>query len=163
MNRFLTSPKMSKYLRIPGIIALTRAWILFTVLTLQVLNWWPLKQSWALGGPASKLLLRLGNIIGGMKMEKVCWQVFLSVCVGLICSGLASGLDRGRRRDVGAGFNLVSHTQISMLKADRTSLGIHSCCTCTPRPSHITTHRQPRLKAGPTYTLSCSSGSASRS
>ena len=92
VGRLLTSPDMPRYLRLPGLIALVRAWLLFTILTVQVANLWPTNQ------PKDKLygriLNRAGRWVGEMQMEKVCWQVFLSVCAGLICSGLANGLDR---------------------------------------------------------------------
>ncbi|TXT15745.1 hypothetical protein VHUM_00248 [Vanrija humicola] len=39
-------------------------------------------------------------------MQQICWTVFLCVCAALVCGALANGLDRGRRRDAGAGFNL---------------------------------------------------------
>lgn len=42
-----------------------------------------------------------------MEMETVCWQVFLSVCAGLVSSGLADGLDQRRRGAGNSGFNLV--------------------------------------------------------
>jgi hypothetical protein len=89
----MTSPAAPRYLRVPGIICLGRAWLLFSILTLQTAQIWPapgtLETSrWAaLLGPASRW-------VGGMPMKSVCWQVFVSVCVGLLCSGLANGLDR---------------------------------------------------------------------
>lgn len=45
-----------------------------------------------------------------MQMKTVCWQVFVSVCAGLVCSGLANGLDRMPRRDIGNGFNLFGYS-----------------------------------------------------
>lgn len=36
---------------------------------------------------------RLGNWADEMEMNDICWQVFVSVCVGLLCSGIANGLD----------------------------------------------------------------------
>ena len=62
--------------------------MLFTILTLQVADLWPAEPK---GG---RLLTRIGEWVGKMEMSQVCWQVFLSVCAGLVCSGLASGLDR---------------------------------------------------------------------
>lgn len=92
VSRLLTSPDMPRYLRIPGLLALTRAWVLFSILTLQVANVWPngLSQDKLHG----RIINEIGRWVGDMQMEKVCWQVFLSVCTGLICSGLANGLDR---------------------------------------------------------------------
>jgi hypothetical protein len=93
VSLFLTSPDMPRYLRIPGLTALVRAWVLFSVILLQVAKLWPmdLSQDTIYG----RALNRLGRSVGDMQMQQVCWQVFLSVCMGLICSGLANGLDRG--------------------------------------------------------------------
>ncbi|WVR07545.1 hypothetical protein IAU60_004587 [Kwoniella sp. DSM 27419] len=103
MSSTLTHPSTPQYLRLPGILALTRAWLLFTVLLLQVANLWP-------GFEFPGLLGRLGRWAGNMEMEKVCWEVFIGVCAGLACGGIASGLDRTRRRDIGAGFNLFGYS-----------------------------------------------------
>lgn len=40
-----------------------------------------------------KATSRLGNWAGEMEMNDICWQVFVSVCIGLLCSGIANGLD----------------------------------------------------------------------
>ena len=86
---------MPNYLRIPGIICLFRAWALFTILTLQVADLWPVDPPRLLSNPLGKVVRLFGELAGDMAMDKVCWQVFLSVCAGLVCSGLANGLDRG--------------------------------------------------------------------
>lgn len=118
----LTSPGMSTAIRIPAVMVLARAWALFTVLTMQVADVWPRdvvarSAEWvgslpALVRPAAaygaRAADRLGNWAGDKHMQQVCWTVFLCVCAALVCGALANGLDRGRRRDVGAGFNLVS-------------------------------------------------------
>ncbi|WVF72869.1 hypothetical protein IAT40_007687 [Kwoniella sp. CBS 6097] len=101
----LTHPSTPQYLRLPGIFVLTRAWLLFTVLLLQVARVWP-----ELNPSASGIFGRIGHWAGDMTMEKVCWQVFMGVCAGLACGGLANGLDRTRRRDFGAGFNLFGYS-----------------------------------------------------
>lgn len=92
----LTSPEAPKYLRIPGIAALLRAWLLFSVLILQVANMWPTADNgeWLEQTTWGKVIGRFGQWAGGMAMEQACWQVFLSVCTGLVCGGLANGLDR---------------------------------------------------------------------
>jgi hypothetical protein len=92
--RTLTSPEMPRYLRLPGLVCLGRAWALLTILTLQVANLWPVHPPKLLGDRMGHVLLTFGNWAGEMEMEKACWQVFLSVCAGLVCSGLANGLDR---------------------------------------------------------------------
>jgi len=121
----LTSPDTPKYLRLPGLVCLVRAWLLFSVVILQVANLWPTDDGspWLHNTIHGRLFNRFGHWAGGMEMGQACWQVFLSVCAGLVCGGLANGLDRGwvkfhlvyqmvlicrRRRDVAAGFNLVS-------------------------------------------------------
>jgi hypothetical protein len=92
----LVSPETPKYLRIPGLIALFRAWLLFSVLILQVADFWPTDENsnWLHGTATGKIVASFGRWAGGMEMEKACWQVFLSVCAGLVCGGLANGLDR---------------------------------------------------------------------
>lgn len=92
--RLLTSAEAPRLLRLPGIMCLGRALVLFTVLLLQVANLWPTTYPWILKGPTERLIRGLGDWAGGMQMETVCWQVFLSVCAGLSCSGLADGLDQ---------------------------------------------------------------------
>ena len=93
VSAVITSPQAPQYLRIPGIICLARAWLLFSVLTLQTACIWPgpetLESSWfaAVLGPASRWA-------GGMPMKDVCWQVFLSVCTVVMSKLLANGLDR---------------------------------------------------------------------
>ncbi|RSH88835.1 hypothetical protein EHS25_003063 [Saitozyma podzolica] len=108
----LTSPETPRFLRLPGLICLFRAWLLFTILLLQVSNLWPVDPDSAFfnGNRLGRVVVSFGEWAGGMEMQKACWQVFLSVCCGLVCSGLANGLDRGRRRDVGAGFNLFGYS-----------------------------------------------------
>ena len=86
---------MPRYLRLPGLFLLTRAWLLFSVLTLQVANLWPVDSPHRLSASLGKSIDTFGRWAGDMTMEKVCWQVFMSVCAGLVCSGLANGLDRG--------------------------------------------------------------------
>jgi hypothetical protein len=92
--RLLTSPETPRLLRLPGIISLGRALVLFTILLLQVAKLWPTTFPRLLQGPVEHVVTRLGDWAGGMQMETVCWQVFLSVCAGLACSGLADGLDQ---------------------------------------------------------------------
>nr|XP_018261547.1 uncharacterized protein I303_05985 [Kwoniella dejecticola CBS 10117]OBR83705.1 hypothetical protein I303_05985 [Kwoniella dejecticola CBS 10117] len=103
-SQALTHPSTPKYIRLPGVFALTRAWVIFTVVLLQVANVWPQFSS---GRMHERLLHRIGNWAGEMEMEKVCWQVFVSVCAGLAWGGLSNGLDR---RDVGASFNLFGYS-----------------------------------------------------
>lgn len=95
VRELLTSPEMPRYIRLPGLFSLIRAWVLFTILTLQVANLWPVDSTWLHDKSYGRVINRVGHWAGEMQMEKVCWQVFLSVCTGLICSGLANGLDRG--------------------------------------------------------------------
>lgn len=90
----LTSHEAPRYIRIPGVICLVRAWLLFTILTLQVANLWPNEASRIGGSILGRVLVKFGHWAGDMSMSKVCWQVFLSVCIGLVCSALANGLDR---------------------------------------------------------------------
>lgn len=92
--RLLTSPDTPRLLRLPGILSLARALSLFTILLLQVANLWPTSLPWIFKGPIERGVEALGAWAGGMQMETVCWQVFLSVCAGLACSGLADGLDQ---------------------------------------------------------------------
>ncbi|KAK8854727.1 hypothetical protein IAR55_003466 [Kwoniella newhampshirensis] len=92
VSSFLTSPDIPKYIRLPGLIALTRAWVLFSILLLQVADVWPSELS--SHGMYGRALGRIDDWVGDMEMEQVCWQVFLSVCAGLVCGGLANGLDR---------------------------------------------------------------------
>lgn len=111
VSQALTSPKTPSYLRIPGLLALGRAWLLFTVITLQVASLWPqnlvrrLEASHWSAGPLTPLIAPfahslahttdlLGSWAGHQEMESVCWSVFLCVCIGLICEALANGLDR---------------------------------------------------------------------
>jgi hypothetical protein len=89
---FLTSPEMPNYIRMPGIVALVRAWLMFTVVLLQVTKIWP--SSIEPTSLTAKALGKLGHWVGDMEMGQVCWQVFISVCCGLVCSGLANGLER---------------------------------------------------------------------
>ncbi|EIW68248.1 hypothetical protein TREMEDRAFT_32301 [Tremella mesenterica DSM 1558] len=106
---FMTSPSAPFYLRLPGIMVLCRAWVLFTILTLQVANFWPVDSPLLRNSSYGRFINRAGNWVGDMEMRKVSWEVFLSVCLGMICSGLANGLDRTRRRDMGEGFNLIGY------------------------------------------------------
>jgi hypothetical protein len=94
VSKALTSPNAPQYIRLPGIILLLRAWVLFAVLTSQVAGLWPLHVHSSIPSPIARLISRFGQWAGGKTMETVCWQVFVSVCVGLTCSGLANGLDR---------------------------------------------------------------------
>nr|XP_019044755.1 hypothetical protein I302_06668 [Kwoniella bestiolae CBS 10118]OCF23685.1 hypothetical protein I302_06668 [Kwoniella bestiolae CBS 10118] len=107
VSQTLTHSSTPKYIRLPGIFALTRAWVIFTVVLMQVANVWPQVNEHRF---FARPLNRVGNWVGDMEMEKVCWQVFISVCTGLACGGLANGLDRSRRRDVGASFNLFGYS-----------------------------------------------------
>lgn len=86
---------MPKYLRLPGLFCLLRAWVLFSILTLQVAKLWPVESPRLTASMAGRFVLSIGRWAGSMEMEQACWQVFLSVCAGLVCSGLANGLDRG--------------------------------------------------------------------
>jgi hypothetical protein len=95
VSRALVSPSTPRYVRLPGLVALVRAWLCFSVLTLQVANLWPVDSPFLLSTAFGRVVNRFGQWAGGMQMDKVCWQVFLSVCLGLICSGFANGLDRG--------------------------------------------------------------------
>ncbi|WVN85409.1 uncharacterized protein L203_100555 [Cryptococcus depauperatus CBS 7841] len=106
VSRLLTHPETPQVIRIPGVFVLLRAWLLFSILLLQVMGLWP-ENDWSSGGLVwRKLVEQIGSSVREMNMETVCWQVFLSVCGGLVCSGIANGLDPVRRRDVGTGFNL---------------------------------------------------------
>ncbi|ORY35703.1 hypothetical protein BCR39DRAFT_28811 [Naematelia encephala] len=138
LAQILTSPQMPKYLRLPGLICLIRAWALFTVLTLQVANLWPVAPPSFLGPTLGKAVGWFGQWAGSMEMEKACWQVFLSVCAGLVCSGLANGLDRGRRRDVGAGFNLFGYSFL---------LHLYSSPLTHHRPPPAANHGRPDVHA----------------
>jgi hypothetical protein len=91
----LVSPSAPNYLRLPGLFLLTRAWILFTILTIQVARLWPIDSPFLLNSILGRAINSFGKWAGNMQMETVCWQVFLSVCAGLVCSALANGLDRG--------------------------------------------------------------------
>ena len=97
MTRALVSHETPKYVRLPGIIALVRAWVLFSVVILQVADLWPTipRSPWLSTTRYGRVFQRVGGWAGDMEMETACWQVFMSVCAGLICGGLANGLDRG--------------------------------------------------------------------
>ncbi|ODN84548.1 hypothetical protein L202_00478 [Cryptococcus amylolentus CBS 6039] len=106
----LTHPDTPLYIRVPGVIALLRSWFLFTIVLLQVGGYWPNVEQ-----PGKTAIWRsavggVGRWAGNMEMEVVCWQVFVGVCIGLVCSGIANGLDTVRRRDVAAGFNLFGYS-----------------------------------------------------
>jgi hypothetical protein len=92
-QRLLTSAEAPRLIRLPGIIALSRALVLFSVIVLQVANLWPTTFSGPFRGPVERAFRSLGDWAGGMEMEMVCWRVFLSVCAGLASSGLAEGLE----------------------------------------------------------------------
>ncbi|WWD19129.1 hypothetical protein CI109_103587 [Kwoniella shandongensis] len=92
ISKLLTNPDTPRYLRLPGLIALTRAWVLFSILLLQVANLWP--ADFSSRSFYGRALGRVGHWAGDMEMDKICWQVFLSVCAGLVCGGMANGLDR---------------------------------------------------------------------
>jgi hypothetical protein len=96
VTKFLINPDTPKYLRLPGLFCLVRAWLLFSVVILQVANLWPTDEGspWLHNTLHGRLFNRCGQWAGGMEMGKACWQVFLSVCAGLVCGGLANGLDR---------------------------------------------------------------------
>lgn len=108
VGRWLVSPDAPRWIRIPGIIVLLRAWALFGILTMQVAGVWPedvaarsapLAASLpALVAPAleytARVIDRLGAWVDGKEMANVCWGIFLSVCSGLVCGALANGLDR---------------------------------------------------------------------
>ncbi|WRT68467.1 uncharacterized protein IL334_005443 [Kwoniella shivajii] len=120
-----------RYIRIPGIFALTRAWVIFTVVLLQVANLWPeMNESRIYGRP----IRSIGAWVGEMEMEKVCWQVFISVCTGLACGGMANGLDRSRRRDVGASFNLFGYSFLLHLYSSPLTHHHPSGTSSRPRP-----------------------------
>lgn len=122
LARWLTSSATPHWLRLPGLFGLARAWLLFTVVTLQTAEVWPIDVSarvaqvtaaWPRALAAAVLAAarnvdKVGTWAGDKEMADVCWCVFLCVCSGLVFGALANGLDRARRRDVGAGFNLVS-------------------------------------------------------
>ncbi|KIR43619.1 hypothetical protein I307_05861 [Cryptococcus deuterogattii 99/473] len=110
VSNFFTSPDAPRYIRLPGIVCLLRAWILFTVVLIQVLGLWPELQHDGTTAMWRKAANRLGNWADEMEMNDICWQVFVSVCVGLLCSGIANGLDTIRRRDVAASFNLTGYS-----------------------------------------------------
>ena len=86
---------MPNYIRLPGIISLCRACLLFSILTLQVANLWPVNSSRLVPGIVGRLIDRVGGWAGDAEMGKVCWQVFLSVWVAMVCSAFANGLERG--------------------------------------------------------------------
>ena len=88
MARALTSPHALTLLRAPGVLLLVRSWTLLTVVTLQVAGLYPVTSNWY-------GVERLGDWAAQMEMATVCWQVFLSVCIGLVFGGLGNGLDRG--------------------------------------------------------------------
>jgi len=108
LARWLTSASMPSWLRLPGLFGLARAWVLFTVVTLQTAEMWPLDASqWAAEHTAAwphyaataaefaaRTLDRVGTWAGGKEMGDVCWSVFLCVCSGLVFGALANGLDR---------------------------------------------------------------------
>lgn len=113
LARWLTSPTMPVRLRIPGLLGLMHAWLLFTVVTLQTARVWPLQvvdkvdnlhletlvpEQLASVATIAHALATAIDWVGGWaadkKMGDVCWSVFLSVCAGLVFSALANGLDR---------------------------------------------------------------------
>jgi hypothetical protein len=108
LARWLTSSATPHWLRLPGLFGLARAWVLFTVVTLQTAEVWPLDvaarahaitASW----PAflssavqygAQSVDQVGKWGGDKEMADVCWCVFLCVCGGLVFGALANGLDR---------------------------------------------------------------------
>ena len=138
IQSLLTSPSTPRYLRLPGLIFLARAWILFTILTLQVAKCWPVDTPFLLTSYTGQLIGGIGRWAGSMQMEKACWQVFLSVCAGLVCSGLANGLDRQRRRDVAASFNLFGYSFL---------LHLYSSPLTHHRPPPAAQHGRPDIHA----------------
>ncbi|WVQ70879.1 hypothetical protein IAR50_000404 [Cryptococcus sp. DSM 104548] len=106
----LTHRDTPLYIRIPGVIALLRSWLLFTILLIQVGGYWPNVEQPGKTAIWRKAMGAAGRWAGNMEMEAVCWQVFIGVCIGLVCSGISNGLDTVRRRDVGAGFNLFGYS-----------------------------------------------------
>ncbi|UOH80272.1 hypothetical protein LQV05_002923 [Cryptococcus neoformans] len=76
VSDFLTSPDAPRYIRLPGIVCLLRAWILFTVLLFQVIGLWPEFQHDGTTAMWRKATSRLGNWAGEMEMNDICWQVF---------------------------------------------------------------------------------------
>lgn len=100
------SPNTPRWLRVPGLLGLVRAWVLFSVVTLQTGEMWPLDatayldkatQGWYLQPTAHLLgtaIDHLGVWADNKEMGAVCWNTFLSVCAGLVCGALANGLDR---------------------------------------------------------------------
>ena len=134
----LISPTTAKVLRVPGLICLTRAWILFTILTLQVAKLWPVDSPLLESLPLGSSLLRLGQWAGGMEMEQACWQIFLSVCAGLLCADFANGLDRTRRREGGVGFNLFGYSFL---------LHLYSSPMTHHRPPPAASHGRPDVHA----------------
>jgi hypothetical protein len=93
-SRILVHPSTPRYLRLPGVFFLTRAWVLFTILTLQVVQLWPTESPYLTKTYLGRAISSLGSWVGDMEMDKACWQVFLAVCLGLVCAGLANGLER---------------------------------------------------------------------
>nr|XP_031864077.1 uncharacterized protein CI109_000721 [Kwoniella shandongensis]KAA5531149.1 hypothetical protein CI109_000721 [Kwoniella shandongensis] len=136
ISKLLTNPDTPRYLRLPGLIALTRAWVLFSILLLQVANLWP--ADFSSRSFYGRALGRVGHWAGDMEMDKICWQVFLSVCAGLVCGGMANGLDRVRRRDVGAGFNLFGYSFL---------LHLYSSPLTHHHPARATSHGRPDIHA----------------
>lgn len=86
---------MPIYLRLPGVFFLCRAWLLFSILTLQVANLWPVNSPQLQQNVIGKSIVRIGEWAGDAEMGKVCWQVFLSVWVAMLCGAFANGLERG--------------------------------------------------------------------
>lgn len=102
------------WLRVPGIIALLRAWVLFTVVLMQTAHVYPrsaghlverFDDSYGLGRrtvayPIMATLTYLAGVVdrlgrwgAGKPMPDVCWTVFTSVCFGLTMGALSTGLD----------------------------------------------------------------------
>ncbi|KAL7422567.1 hypothetical protein Q5752_003215 [Cryptotrichosporon argae] len=106
----LTSSSTPRFFRLPGLAFLVRAWTLLSALTLQVAGLWPADDARLERSLTGRAVARIGHWAGEMEMQSACWTVFVSVCVGLVCGALANGLDRGRRRDVGASFNLFGYS-----------------------------------------------------
>lgn len=101
----LVSPTTHRNLRVPGLLALVYGWVLFSVVTLQAGELWPVDAAKTMAeanwGYLSPLAHPLGTVIdtlgawgGDKEMGSVCWTTFLCVCAGLVSGALANGLDR---------------------------------------------------------------------
>lgn len=78
-------PSTASSLRLPGVLALCRSWVLMTGLALQALGRTPDKAS-----PPIAMLLKW---VSQWEKRDLCWQIFVGICVGLIFSAIANGLE----------------------------------------------------------------------